>query len=76
MNTIRAHVLDPSRVHKTLTWTVGEHVTEETYRRFKDDNGDLYVLVYYEDGKAEVRVVLKQDWYLAKTALDQQDTHT
>jgi hypothetical protein len=76
MNTFRAHVLDPSRTHRTLTWTVGEHVTEENYERFKDDNGDLYVLVYHEDGKQEVRVVLKHDWERAKTALDQQDSQS
>jgi hypothetical protein len=70
MTTCNVHILDAGRPYRTITWTVGEHVGEEDYRRFKDANGDLYVLVYYEDDKAQMRIVLREAWYRAKTAID------
>ena len=73
MNTCRVHVLAANdRPFSTITWTIGEHVPQEAYERFKDANGDLYVLVYYEDGSPKPHIVLRDAWYQAKRAFDRR----
>jgi len=71
MNTCVVHVLDAAQPYRTVTWTIGDHVPEDDYWRFRDANGDLYVLVYYEDDKPQMRIVLREAWYRAKAAIDQ-----
>jgi hypothetical protein len=45
-------------------------VKQEDYDRFKDDKGDLYLLVYLDEGKVQSRVVAQDAWDRAKTAID------
>ena len=72
MPTCRVHVLSSSadRPYSSTTFTIGEQVQQEDYDRFKDDNGDLYLLVYVDEGKVQSRVVAQQDWDRAKTPID------
>lgn len=64
----RVHILD-SRSYTKTTWIIGEHVSREQYEEFKDNGGEMYVLIYYEDGKPESRIVLREAWYKTKSAL-------
>jgi hypothetical protein len=72
MPTCRVHILSSSaaRPYSSTTFTIGEQVQQEDYDRFKDDNGDLYLLVYLDEGKVQSRVVAQHDWDRAKTAID------
>lgn len=59
MPTCRVHILSSSadRPHSSTTFTIGEQVKQEDYDRFKDDKGDLYLLVYVDEGKMQSRIV-------------------
>jgi hypothetical protein len=72
MPTCRVHILSSSadRPHSSTTFTIGEQVKQEDYDRFKDDRGDLYLLVYVDEGKMPSRIVERDAWDRAKTAID------
>lgn len=72
MPTCRVHILSSSadRPYSSTTFTIGEQVKREDYDRFKDDKGDLYLLVYLDEGKVQSRVVAQDAWDRAKTAID------
>lgn len=72
MTSCRVHVLSSSadRPYSSTTFTIGEQVKQEDYDRFKDDQGDLYLLVYVDDGKMQSRIVARDAWDRAKTAVD------
>jgi hypothetical protein len=74
MPTCRVHVLSSKadRPYSSTTFTIGEQVQQEDYDRFKDDKGDLYLLVYVDEGKVQSRIVARHDWDRAKTAVDLQ----
>ena len=73
MAACRVHILSSSadRPYSSTTFTIGEQVQPEDYVRFKDDKGDLYLLVYVDEGKVQSRIVARDDWDRAKTAIDQ-----
>ena len=55
------HILSPGAPsYSRTTWSIGSDVTRKQYDQFKDADGDLYVLVYYENRKVEPRIVLKE----------------
>ncbi len=72
MPTCRVHVLSSSadRPYSSTTFTIGEQVKQEDYDRFKDDQGDLYLLVYVDEGKVQPRIVERDAWNRAKIAID------
>jgi hypothetical protein len=72
MPTCRVHILSSSaeRPYSSTTFTIGEQVQQQDYDRFKDDKGDLYLLVYVDEGKLQSRIVARDAWDQAKTAID------
>jgi hypothetical protein len=72
MPTCRVHILSSTadRPYSSATFTIGEQVAQEDYDLFKDDNGDLYLLVYIDEGKMQSRIVGREAWDRAKTAID------
>jgi len=56
-----AHILDVLHGERTEKWIVGEHVLPETYHRYKDSNGELYVMIYYENGEPQMEVLNKHN---------------
>jgi hypothetical protein len=78
MPTCRVHILSSSAngPYSSTTFNIGEHVQQEDYDRFKDERGELYVLVYVDDGKPNSRVVPRDAWYQAKAAIDQHRAET
>jgi hypothetical protein len=74
MSTCTVHVLSSraDRSYSTTTFTIGDQVKQVEYDRFKDDNGDLYLVVYLDESKVQSRVVLRHDWDRAKTAVDRE----
>ncbi len=72
MPSCRVHILSSSadRPYSSTTFTIGEQVKQEDYDRFKDDQGDLYLLVYVDEGKMQSRIVARDAWDRAKTAID------
>ena len=55
------HILDALHGERTEKWIVGEHVLPETYHRYKDSNGELYVMIYYENGEPQMEVLNKRN---------------
>lgn len=53
---------DRDRGEIIVTWIVGEDVDEETYARFKDEDGRLHVLTRYKDGTKEAYVTTKEKY--------------
>jgi hypothetical protein len=72
MATCRVHILSSSadRPYSSATFTIGEQVQQQDYDLFKDDKGDLYLLVYVDEGKMQSRIVAREAWDRAKTAID------
>jgi hypothetical protein len=58
----RVHILDPMHGLRVETWVVGEQVKRETYNKFKDQNGNIYMVVAYEKGEPNTMVVAKSMW--------------
>lgn len=58
----QAHILDVVVPYRVETWIVGKDVSQETYDRFKDESGHLYVVAYFRDGKQEMSVIAKSLW--------------
>jgi hypothetical protein len=56
------YIHDSIRGLRVETWTVGEQVKRETYVKFKDRNGYLYVLIAYEKGEPNAMFVAKAIW--------------
>jgi hypothetical protein len=56
-----AHILDALHDERTEKWIVGEHVLAETYHRYEDSNGELYVMIYYENGEPQMEVLNKHN---------------
>jgi len=56
------HILDALEGDRTVEWIVGEEVDQDTYERFKDRNGDLFVVVVYRKGEPEVSVTAREVW--------------
>jgi phage-related protein len=57
----QVHILDP-RGSRIENWIIGEQVKPETYDKFKDSNGRLYITVTYEKGEPNVMFVQKVMW--------------
>src|SRR6266487_1599981 len=57
-----AHILDPKHGLRTENWIIGEQVTPESYEKFKDAKGNIYVAIAYEKGEANVMLVQKAIW--------------
>jgi hypothetical protein len=57
------HILDPkSDGAWTENWIVGEQVTREDYEKFKDREGNLYVVIWYEAGKPNSTLAPRSLW--------------
>jgi hypothetical protein len=64
----QVHVLDLMPPERLETWIIGKDVSPETWGRFKDKNGHLYVLVHYVAGQPTNHVVLYDIWKKLKDA--------
>jgi len=58
----KVHVLDAIRGLRVENWTLGEQVSRETYDKFKDQNGHLYMVVAYEKGEPQAAFAVKATW--------------
>jgi hypothetical protein len=47
---------------QTRNWIIGESISRESYDRFKDGKGNVYVLAVYEKGEANLSLVPKSIW--------------
>ena len=58
----KVHILDPVHGLRVETWVVGEQVKRETYDKFKDDNGNIHMVIAYERGEPSAMFVAKAMW--------------
>jgi hypothetical protein len=65
------HVLDPMSPLRVETWIIGEDVDEDTYNKFKDENGDLYLSIHYRDGAPTKHLMQRAIWTGVKRQFDQ-----
>lgn len=58
----RAHVMDAMRENTIENWVVGKDIDKNIYDKAKDENGDIYVAIHYEEGEPITRVMEKELW--------------
>lgn len=74
LSSCTVHVLDPMQAGpRTETWNIGEHIGRETYEKWKDSKGDLYVLTIYEKGEPRSSVLQKEIWEQAAKRFAKMD---
>jgi hypothetical protein len=75
-DTCTTHILDTGRMMvnaqrevrlerggvRTETWTIDKDITRETYEKFKDAEGDVYVARAYVRDEPAVMLMPKADW--------------
>jgi len=66
---ITAHVLDPlyyaanpQSPIKYENWEIGSNISHESYEKFKGDDGEIYIVNVYEEGKLVQLIVTKEIW--------------
>jgi len=65
------HIDDVKSGFRIERWRIGEQVERETYDKLKDQNGILYVLVYYEQGAPNAMIVAKPLFEKIKQSSDE-----
>lgn len=52
----------PSEFRKE-TWTIGKEISQEQYEKFRSPkNGEIFILVSYNEGKKQTMLVTKDFW--------------
>lgn len=67
--TITAHMLDPNQGYYTTEWEVGKDVDPELVAEFAGPSRELYVVVCYEQGKANHIIAKKEIWESQRSIL-------
>jgi hypothetical protein len=67
--TLDAHILDANTGYTKQTWTVGEDVHPDL-ARYASENGALFVVVTYDDGRAKTAIFKQEAWGLMKGLFD------
>jgi hypothetical protein len=69
---VEVEILDP-RGHRTAFWKIGEGITANTVKRFKDpETNKLYAFtIYKKDGEPITRILLYADWLEFKRRLNE-----
>lgn len=70
--TIHAHVLDPNTGYTVQEWVVGADVDTKTVRQNSED-GKIFVLAAYENGKSRFSVVSRRIWDKARGEFERID---
>lgn len=74
---VKAHILDPIKGYYIDEWVLEEDISTEDVKGFVTPNGELYVVVFYQDGKPQIMVTKKEAWdkqrYIFKLIEDGQD---
>ena len=58
----QVHILGVVVPYSVETWIIGSDISQEMYDRFKDENGHLYAVSYFKEGKPETSVTRKELW--------------
>ena len=66
---VTVHILDPNDGYVIQTWTAGEEVSADLVARRAQD-GNLYVVYYYEPRRLLRIFCKKQQWLRAKAEFD------
>lgn len=68
----RCTVLIDDAVHgvRQEQWIVGQEIDRARYNQFKDENGNLYLMIHYENGEAQKHLVTKSMYLQLKAHLD------
>jgi hypothetical protein len=68
----KAHISDPMRGNHTENWVVGRDLPREMYDEFKDENGDVYVMVVYEAGQPKMHLFKKENLEQLEEQINQE----
>lgn len=69
---VTAHILDPKTGYTQEMWMAGEHIKLEDIEQWSE-NGNIFVLDYYDKGIPQRMVVSRLNWNMAKAHYDQVD---
>ena len=64
-----AHIIDP-KGDRTEEWSIGRDIEKEVYNCFKDENGNMYIMIVYRAGVPNTNVLKKDAWLYAKKTMD------
>ena len=59
---IKVHILDPIKGYYIDEWVLDEDISKEDVKGFVTPNGELYVVVVYQDGQPQIMVTKKEVW--------------
>jgi hypothetical protein len=60
----KCHVLNFT--YQVVEWTIKKDISREQYEQYKDDVGDLYAVIYMEDGENVTTLMEKSMWMYVK----------
>jgi len=69
---IVAHILDPNSGYTKQIWQVGKDIDVDTVKRL-GENGEVFVLVSYEQGQRSSAICKRAIWLQAKALLDESE---
>ncbi|MDA0738193.1 MAG: hypothetical protein O3A59_04480 [Nitrospirae bacterium] len=72
VETVVAHVLDPKTGYAKQTWRVGPDIESDTVKRL-GENGEIFVVVAYEQGEPKTMVCKRAVWLQVKAQHDEID---
>lgn len=72
VETVVAHVLDPKTGHTVQKWLVGPDIEADTVKRL-GENGEIFVAIYYEEGKPKTMICKRAVWMQIKAQNDAID---
>ena len=67
-----AHILDTNEGYKKEAWDVGEAIHSDV-ADYLSDNGSLFVVVTYDNGRAEAAIFKQEVWKVLKRLFDAVD---
>ena len=72
LSSVIAHILDPNAGYSTQTWAVGNQISRENAERLVE-SGNIFVVVFYEDGAPKQIICKRGVWDQAKAQFDRID---
>ncbi|MFA6013346.1 MAG: hypothetical protein WC799_25370 [Desulfobacteraceae bacterium] len=72
-NMVKSHILSPGSGYTTEDWLIGKDISMDEVEYIATDSLEIYVLIYYSDGKPETLLVTKNVWDKQKNIYEMID---
>ena len=58
----KVHILDPMNGVLEQIWEIDKDMPREQYDAYKDEHGEVFVVIHYRQGEENMNAVSKQIW--------------